>query len=90
MPIQAISDLEDAALLEEYRRSIRRLQSLDRTAPVWTHDIRLMYHDYLADEVAARRLRIDVRTVFLKPAQRGVEGRSRQHDQEMGVANHQR
>ena len=76
MPIQAISDLDDAALLEEYRRSIRRLQSLDRAAPVWTHDIRLMYHDYLADEVAARRLRIDVRTVFLKPAQRSVEGRS--------------
>jgi hypothetical protein len=59
MPIPYISDLDDDALLQEYHRSIKRLRSLDRTAPAWARDIRLMYHDYLADELTARRLSIE-------------------------------
>ena len=59
MPIPYISDLDDEALLQEYQRSIKRLRSLDRTAPAWARDIRVMYHDYLADELTVRRLRME-------------------------------
>jgi hypothetical protein len=73
MPVPAISDLDDDTLLQEYRRSITRLQSLDRAAPVWAHDIRLMY--YLADELAARHLRTDGPTAIRKAAPHGVSVR---------------
>ena len=70
MPIPYISDLDNDTLLQEFTRSITRLRSLDRAAPKWTHDIRLMYHDYLADEVAARGLRIERQTVIPTSAKR--------------------
>ena len=51
-----LSDLDDKALLDEYRHSIKRLENLDPTVPRSMHDIRAKYRDYLGKELTARRL----------------------------------
>ena len=49
-----LSELDDKALLHEYRWSIERLESLDPTLPKPMRDIRATYRDYLAQELARR------------------------------------
>jgi len=51
-----LSDLDDKALLHEYRRSIERLAKLDPALPKAMHDIRAKYRDYVARELIARGL----------------------------------
>ena len=52
-----LSKLDDDALLREYQRSAKRLASLDPSTPSWVREIRVAYHDYLDQEMAARGLR---------------------------------
>jgi hypothetical protein len=71
MPIQYLSDLDDAALLKEYQWSTKRLHGLDRAAPSWAREIRLMYHEYVADEMTARSLSIEATANLTQPVSEG-------------------
>jgi hypothetical protein len=51
-----LREADDDALLQEYKRSIKRLESLDPSLPKGWRDIRVMYHDYIGQELARRRL----------------------------------
>jgi len=51
-----LCDAPDAVLLREYKLSIKRLDALDPSLPKGWRDIRIMYHDYLGQELAQRRL----------------------------------
>jgi hypothetical protein len=56
LSMAGLSELDDNALLHEYRQSIKRLLSLDPALPKPMHEIRAKYRDYLADELAKRGL----------------------------------
>jgi hypothetical protein len=51
-----VSELDDMALLHEYRWSIKSLERLDPALPKPMHDIRAEYRDYLARKLAGRGL----------------------------------
>lgn len=51
-----LSELDDKALLHEYRESIERLENLDPGLPKAMHEIRAKYRDYVGQEVVARGL----------------------------------
>ena len=51
-----LSDLDDEALLREYRWAFKSFASLDPTTPQPMRDIRTSYWDYIGEELAARGL----------------------------------
>jgi hypothetical protein len=54
--VAGFSDLDDEALLREYRWVIKHLTSLDPAVPKPMRDIRTSYWDYIGEELAARGL----------------------------------
>jgi hypothetical protein len=54
--VAGLSDLDDEALLREYRWAFKHLASLDPASPKPMRDIRTSYWDYIGEELAARGL----------------------------------
>jgi hypothetical protein len=51
-----LSELDDKALLREYRLSLKRLERLDPELPKAMYEIRAKYRDYVAQELTKRGL----------------------------------